>query len=210
MRNPHAGEPFDTPDEEIAEALLDVSIPTLLLSLVHMSGDPELIRGRLRPAGLFLNEVQGYMTEEDKAEARALALEVIRDYRDRGCPEPEPISSELLHEMMTWLVCEEVPEEYVPLLLEEMELDGRDARRVDPVGTPGSPAYWPVSGSKRRASRSPSSRRTPGSAEPGGRTPTPGPGSTSETTSTATRSSRATTGPSTSPDSPSCSGTSSR
>jgi len=86
MRNPHAGEPFDSTDEAIAEALLDVSVPTLLLSLVHMSGDPSIIRGRLRPAGLFLNEVQGYMSEEDKEEARALALEVIRDYRDRGCP----------------------------------------------------------------------------------------------------------------------------
>ena len=32
MRNPHAGEPFDTPDAEIAEALLDVSI----LSLIHI------------------------------------------------------------------------------------------------------------------------------------------------------------------------------
>ena len=144
MRNPHAGEPFDTPDEEIAEALVDVSVPTLLLSLVHMSGDPELIRGRLRPAGLFLNEVQGYMSEEDKAEARALALEVIRDYRDRGCPEPAPIPPELLHEMMTWLVCEEVPEEYVPLLMEEMELDGRDARRVGPVGTPAERDAFPV------------------------------------------------------------------
>ena len=144
MRNPHAGEPFDTPDAAIAEALVDVSIPTLLLSLVHLSGDPELIRGRLRPAGLFLNEVQGYMTEEDKAEARTLALEVIRDYRDRGCPEPEPVSPELLHEMMTWLVCEEVPEEYVPLLMEEMELDGRDARRVDPVGTDDERGSFPV------------------------------------------------------------------
>jgi 4-hydroxyacetophenone monooxygenase len=144
MRNPHAGEPFDTPDEEIADALLDVSVPTLLLSLVHMSGDPSIIRGRLRPAGLFLNEVQGYMTEEDKAEARALALEVIRDYRDRGCPEPEPVSPELLHEMMTWLVCEDVPEEYVPLLLEEMELDGRDARRVEPAGTADERAAFPV------------------------------------------------------------------
>jgi len=144
MRNPHAGEPFDTPDEEIAEALLDVSVPTLLLSLVHMSGDPSIIRGRLRPAGLFLNEVQGYMTEEDKADARALALEVIRDYRERGCPEPDPVSPELLHEMMTWLVCEDVPEEYVPLLLEEMELDGRDARRVEPAGTADERAAFPV------------------------------------------------------------------
>jgi 4-hydroxyacetophenone monooxygenase len=130
MRNPHAGEPFDTSDEEIAEALLDVSIPTLMLSLVHMSGDPELIRGRLKPAGLFLNEVQGYMSEEDMAEARALALDVIRDYRDRGCPEPEVISAELLHEMMRWMVCEDVPPEYVPMLMEEMELDGSDARKV--------------------------------------------------------------------------------
>jgi 4-hydroxyacetophenone monooxygenase len=130
MRNPHSGEPFKTSDDEIAAALLDVSIPTLMCSLVHMSGNPDLIRGRLKPAGLFLNEVQGYMSEEDKAEVRALALDVIRDYRNRGCPEPEPISAELLHEMMSWLVVEDVPAEYVPMLMEEMELDGTDARQV--------------------------------------------------------------------------------
>lgn len=128
MRNPHAGQPFTSSDEEIAEALLDVSIPTLMLSLVHMSGDAALIRGALKPAGLFLNEVQGYMAEDDKAAVRALALVVIADYRDRGCPDPEPISGELLKEMMEWLVCEPVPDEYVPMLLEEMELDGRDSR----------------------------------------------------------------------------------
>src|SRR3954454_19456108 len=139
MRNPHAGQPFTTSDEQIAEALLDVSIPTLMLSLVHMSGDAGLIRGELKPAGLFLNEVQGYMSEEDKAAVRKIALEVIADYRDRGCPEPEPIGAELLQEMMQWLVCEPVPPEYVPMLLEEMELDGRDARAV-----PSTPADLPV------------------------------------------------------------------
>ena len=144
MRNPHAGEPFDTPDEEIAEALLDVSIPTLMLSLVHMSGDPELIRGRIKPAGLFLNEVQGFMTEEDKAEVRALALDVIRDYRDRGCPEPEPVGADLLHEMMSWLVCEDVTAEYVPMLMEEMELDGTDTRRVTVPGDEAARAQFPV------------------------------------------------------------------
>jgi 4-hydroxyacetophenone monooxygenase len=128
VRNPHAGQPFTTSDEEISQALLDVSIPTLMLSLVHMSGDPGLIRGDLKPAGLFLNEVQGYMSGEDKAAVRKIALEVIAGYRDRGCPEPVPIGPELLHEMMQWLVCEPVPPEYVPMLLEEMELDGRDSR----------------------------------------------------------------------------------
>ncbi|HUR13301.1 MAG TPA: NAD(P)/FAD-dependent oxidoreductase [Mycobacteriales bacterium] len=135
MRNPHAGEPFATSDEDIARALEDVSIPTLLLSCVHMSGDTSLLDGPLRPQGLFLNEVQGYMSEEDKAAARALALDVIRDYRDRGCPEPEPVSAELLAKMMAFLVCQEVPAEYVPMMLEEMELSGRDERAPAPKGT---------------------------------------------------------------------------
>ena len=90
MRNPHAGEPFDDSDEQIAAALQDVSVPVLLMSCVHMADDDAtrraILDGPLRPAGLFLNEVQGYMSEGDKAAARALALDVIRDYRDRGCP----------------------------------------------------------------------------------------------------------------------------
>jgi 4-hydroxyacetophenone monooxygenase len=144
MRNPHAGVPFVTSDAEIAEALLDVSIPTLMLSLVHMSGDIALIRGRLRPAGLFLNEVQGYMSEADKAEVRAIALEVIRAYRDAGCPEPAPVSTDQLHEMMRWLVCEDVPAEYVPMLEEEMELGGSDVRRVVGVADAASREAFPV------------------------------------------------------------------
>lgn len=143
-RNPHAGLPFDDDDAAIAAALEDVSIPTLMLSLVHITGDPELIRGRLRPQGLFLNEVQGYMSEEDKAEVRRIALDIIRDYRDRGFTLPPPPSAELIHEMMNWLVCTEVPDEYVPMLLEEMELDGRDARHVEFASDAAARAGFPV------------------------------------------------------------------
>ncbi|MFZ0833114.1 MAG: NAD(P)/FAD-dependent oxidoreductase [Mycobacterium sp.] len=127
-RNRHAGEPFTTSDAGIAAALEDVSVPALLLSCIHMSGDASLLDGPLRPAGIFLNEVQGFMSEEDQARARKLAFDVIRDYRDRGCPEPEPVNANLLKRMMDWLVCTDVPSEYVPMMLEEMELDGHDAR----------------------------------------------------------------------------------
>jgi len=136
MRNPHAGVPFtadEMSDADIAAALEDLSVPTLLLSCVHMSGDASILDGPLRPQGLFLNETQGYMSEEDKAAARELALRIIVDWRDRGCPEPEPVSPELLKRMMDWLVCEDVPGEYVQMLLEEMELDGADARATAPV-----------------------------------------------------------------------------
>jgi 4-hydroxyacetophenone monooxygenase len=144
MRNPHAGEPFTSSDSEIAAALQDVSIPALLLSCIHMSGDASLLDGPLKPAGIFLNEVQGYMSEPDKAAAREYALDVIRDYRDRGCPEPGPVDTALLKRMMNWLVCAEVPDEYVPMMLEEMELDGRDSRDTALQSDPAARAEFPV------------------------------------------------------------------
>ncbi len=146
MRNPHAGLPFtveDMSDDDLARALDDVSVPTLLLSCVHMSGDTGILDGPLRPQGLFLNEYQGYMSEDDQAAARALALDIITDWRDRGCPEPEPPDRELVKRMMDWLVCEDVPEEYVDMLLEEMELDGGDARATTPPD-PEAAAALPV------------------------------------------------------------------
>ena len=51
-RNPHAGEPFTDSDSMIAGALEDCSIPALLCSLVHMTGDPSWIRADIRPRGL--------------------------------------------------------------------------------------------------------------------------------------------------------------
>jgi len=123
-----AGLPITDDDATIAAALEDLSIPTLLLSMVHMTGDTSLLRGPIRPRGVFLNEVQGFMSDEDKAAVRARALEVIKAYRDGGCRLPPPPSPETIHEMMCFLVAGDVPEEYVPMMLEEMELDGRDQR----------------------------------------------------------------------------------
>ncbi|UCE86864.1 MAG: FAD-dependent oxidoreductase [Deltaproteobacteria bacterium] len=123
-----AGLPIGDDDATIAAALEDVSIPTLMMSMIHMTGDTSLLRGPIRPAGIFLNEVQGFMSEDDKAAVRAQALEVIKAYRDGGCQLPPPPAPETIHAMMGFLVGGEVPAEYVPMMLEEMELDGRDAR----------------------------------------------------------------------------------
>lgn len=148
MRNPHAGVPFTDSDDEIAAALQDVSIPALLMSCVHMTDDDAVRRsildGPLRPAGLFLNEVQGFMSEEDKAAARALALRIIADYRDRGCPEPAPVPSGLLKQMMDWIAAAEVPDEYLPMMLEEMGLGGADERAGKPVSAAADRADFPV------------------------------------------------------------------
>lgn len=115
-------------DDAIARAIKDASIPTLMMSMIHMSGDTSLLDGALRPAGVYINEYQGYMSEEDKATVREQALDVIRAFRDGGCQLPPPPDAATIHRMMNFLVAQEVPEAYVPMMLEEMELDGVDQR----------------------------------------------------------------------------------
>jgi len=121
---------FSLPDDDevIARALQDASIPTLMMSMIHMSGDSSLLDGVLRPGGIFINEYQGYMSEDDKASVRTQALQVIKDFRDGGCQVPPPPSADTIQRMMNFIVAGEVPEDYVPMMLEEMELDGTDQR----------------------------------------------------------------------------------
>ena len=144
MSNSPSQTSFDIPADDalIARALEDASIPTLMMSMIHMSGDTSLLDGPLRPAGVYINEYQGYMSEEDKAAVRVKALEVIKAFRDNGCVLPPPPSGETIHRMMNFLVAQEVPEDYVPMMLEEMELDGRDQR---------SDAWGPEVSEERRA-----------------------------------------------------------
>jgi 4-hydroxyacetophenone monooxygenase len=132
VRSRYAGAPFTTSTADIETALDDVSVPTLLLSLVHITGDTRFLRDYAQ-AGLFLNEVQGFMSEEDKARARAEALTVITKYRDRGCPEPAPLSAAVVRQMMDWAACEPIGDEYLPLLTEELDLDGTDPRKPEPI-----------------------------------------------------------------------------
>jgi 4-hydroxyacetophenone monooxygenase len=131
VRNRFAGAPINEDDDAIAAALEDVSIPTLLVSMVHLTGDPSWIRSDLQPRGIFLNEVQGYMTEEEKAEARRRALAANIEFRDHGCVLPPPPDRALIKEMMGFLATEDVPDDWVELMLEELELDGVDARRIE-------------------------------------------------------------------------------
>jgi 4-hydroxyacetophenone monooxygenase len=72
-RHRYAGVPIVDDDATIAAALEDVSVPTLLLSLVHITGDPSILDDLPGPAGIYLNEVQGFMAPEDQATVRARA-----------------------------------------------------------------------------------------------------------------------------------------
>ena len=75
-------------DATIAAALAEASIPCLIMSMIHMSGDATILDGDIKPLGVYINEFQGYMDEDSKEEIRRRALDIIREFRDGGCKLP--------------------------------------------------------------------------------------------------------------------------
>jgi 4-hydroxyacetophenone monooxygenase len=128
-RNLYAGQPFADDDSAIAAALADVSIPTLLCALVHMTGDPVWVRGPFRPKYATPLDFQGGMSEADCAEVRRLALPAIAAFRDGGCV-PHPLSSDLVAEMMEFVACQPLDAMVRGMFTEELQLDGTDARAI--------------------------------------------------------------------------------
>ncbi len=119
-------EPIAVDDAAIARALADAHLPCLLAALVHLTGNPAPLReaGTLT-LGAFGGE-QGGMSPEAQARARDVALEALRAYRDAGCPAPAPLPDETVREIMGFLTGGQVPEHYLPLLIEELALGGPD------------------------------------------------------------------------------------
>jgi 4-hydroxyacetophenone monooxygenase len=115
-------------DEFIAAQLEGASIPTLMMSLVHLTGDTALLQGAIRPKVVMMGGFQGALSEADQATVRRQALEALKDYRDRGCTLPAQPSAAVVQEMMNFMVGERVGDEYVPMMLEELALDGNDSR----------------------------------------------------------------------------------
>lgn len=78
------GLPFDDSDDVIRTAIAEASVPALLMSMVHMTGDLALLDELPGPFMLIAMDLQGGMSEPDKQAVRDRAFEVVRDYRDRG------------------------------------------------------------------------------------------------------------------------------
>ncbi|MBF4161627.1 NAD(P)/FAD-dependent oxidoreductase [Nocardioides acrostichi] len=128
--------PAELDDVRLRALFDDLSVPALLATCVHLlpaGRRREILDGPLRPAGVLLNEWQGFMAPEDQAAARDLAADVVRDWCQRGCPGPEPLDGAELHELMSFVTGAEVAPEYVPMMAEELALDGSDAGAPAPV-----------------------------------------------------------------------------
>lgn len=110
--------------ELLKEGVGAANIPTLLMVLVQMTGDPRWLEAPYAPRrarGLDDND-SGGLSEDIQAEIRAAAIDAIIAWRS-GAPValPEPDSRFLAH-MLSVSMAEDVPESYGEIIAADMEL----------------------------------------------------------------------------------------
>ncbi|MGH3115470.1 MAG: hypothetical protein ACRDOP_18585, partial [Gaiellaceae bacterium] len=113
--------------EELREALEEANVPTLLMVLAQLTGEDGWLEQPYRPQrarGLDDND-SGGLSEELQAEVREAALEAVLAWR-AGALEAPALSPERIPEMLSVALAEEVPQDYGPLLSEELGIAGRD------------------------------------------------------------------------------------
>src|SRR4051794_13268404 len=115
-------------DDEIRAYLAEAEVPPLLPALAYATGDLSLLRPELRPDALGITMPQGGLSDEQQAEARAIALEALGRYRNSGCEPAAPPSDEQLQQIMEFAVGGTDMAAYLPLLEEELAFRGEDRR----------------------------------------------------------------------------------
>jgi 4-hydroxyacetophenone monooxygenase len=119
---------IDADDDTIRAALADSSVAALLPAVAQVTGDLGLLRDELRPDPARVLEPEGGLTDEQVAEAHALAFDALVRFRDAGCPAAPPPTEDDLRRLMGFVVGDENVPEYFELLEEELAPGGSDFR----------------------------------------------------------------------------------
>ena len=119
--------PFTASDEEIHAAVAHVEMPPLLVAVAHLTGDHTILADDLAPDQLRLLEPDVGQTPEQLERGRRLAADALIAHRDAGCPAPPPMGDAELRRLIEFLTGAAIDEQ-LPLILEELALDGEDRR----------------------------------------------------------------------------------
>lgn len=138
------GLPFEDSDEVIRAAIDVASVPALLMSMVHMTGDMGLLSQLPTPYLLIAMDLQGGMNEADKQLVRDRAFDVVRDYRDRGCPAPFVPDPAQLRTMLDVMSAGQVTDEFVDYIAADLRLSDADEHGPVLASTPEQRSAFPV------------------------------------------------------------------
>lgn len=111
-------------DDQIKSALNEADTASLMLALVHLTGDMDVIRGEARPIVAFLETGDG-LTDAERESIRELAYRKITEYRDSPGELFTPNREQLL-EMLQFLTGVEMSDQYVDFLTSELSMNGED------------------------------------------------------------------------------------
>ena len=88
------------------------------------------MQGEITPVVIPLAEVEDGLTDETRELARDQAFEILRAYRDNGCPQLTVPDDAMVEEAMHYVTGIPIPEEQLDLMREELNLLGEDRRQV--------------------------------------------------------------------------------
>jgi len=117
-------EPIVATDDELRSQLEDAHLPSLLVALAHATGDESLLEDALRPDAAFLAGPQGGYDEAKIARAKGLCLAALQRLRDEPRSLSQAPDEATLRRWLTFLVGDIDLDAYLPLLLDELALDG--------------------------------------------------------------------------------------
>jgi 4-hydroxyacetophenone monooxygenase len=120
--------PIPNNDAVIESALEAADLPSLIAALVHVTGDESLVTGDIKPFYDFFGDGQGGLTEEQRTRSKRFALSALKAYRDRGHSLSGTASEQTVRAMMNFVSGADIPERYIPFLIEEIALEGKDPK----------------------------------------------------------------------------------
>jgi 4-hydroxyacetophenone monooxygenase len=120
--------PLPADDAEIERALADAEWVPLLAAVAHVVGDLGILRPELRPDPLLMREPNSGFTEEQQALARRVCLDGLRRLRDERGGQPARPDDVAIRTIMEFMAGMPIDDRYVPLLAEELALDGDELR----------------------------------------------------------------------------------
>ena len=116
MANPEIKLPADT----LEQALRHADLRVLVMVLFHLTGDKKWLSDDYRPKRdvAIISDENAGLSEEKQAELRAHALEILSSENCRVCIN-DP-GDELMQELMSFCIGENVDSKYAPMMREMM------------------------------------------------------------------------------------------
>ena len=118
--------PIRENNSAIQAAIASAHYPSLAAALVHLTGDASLIRGGVKPVYEFFGDGQGGLSDQQKSEIAAAAMKTLGALRDGHLARTARPSLSTIRETMNFVAGAEIPDRYIPFLVEELALEGQD------------------------------------------------------------------------------------